>query len=94
MTRRVAIPGDKFRPRYARSFAPTRRCAPRSLFQAPVREIIKRLNDRFGTDFTDSERLFLEQVQNDAIDREDIRRTAEANTFDKFRPGVQALSRI
>ncbi len=51
---------------------------------APLSEIIERLNDRFGTNFTESERLFLQQFQNDAISREDICRTALANSFDKF----------
>ena len=59
--------------------------------KAPLSEIIERLNDRFGTDFTESERLFLQQVQNDAMSREDIRSIAEANPFDKFGLGVQAL---
>ncbi|MDE0162318.1 MAG: type I restriction endonuclease [Acidimicrobiaceae bacterium] len=56
---------------------------------APLSEIIERLNDRFGTDFTESERLFLQQVQHDAINKEDIRRTAQANPFDKFSLGVR-----
>ena len=59
--------------------------------KAPLSEIIERLNERFGTDFTDSERLFLEQVQQDAMGREDIRNIAEANNFDKFSLNVQAL---
>lgn len=59
--------------------------------KAPLSEIIERLNERFGTDFTDSERLFLQQVQQDAMRRDDIRQTAEANPFDKFSLGVQAL---
>ena len=52
-------------------------------------EIIERLNDRFGTDFTESERLFLQQLQHDALNKEDIRLTAEANPFDKFSLGVR-----
>jgi hypothetical protein len=52
-------------------------------------EIIERLNDRFGTDFTESERLFLQQLRNDALNKDDIRLTAEANPFDKFSLGVR-----
>ena len=52
--------------------------------KAPLSEIIARLNERFGTDFNESERLFLQQVQNDAICNQDIRHTAEANPYDKF----------
>ena len=59
--------------------------------KAPLSEIIERLNERFGTDFTNSERLFLQQLQQDAMGREDIRSIAEANTFDKFNLNVQAL---
>ena len=63
--------------------------------EAPLSEIIERLNERFGTDFTESERLFLQQVQHDATSRDDIRCTAEANPFDKFslsiRPQLQKL---
>ncbi len=62
---------------------------------APLSEIIERLNDRFGTDFTDSDRLFLQQIQHDAINQEDIRRIALANPFDKFslsiRPQLEGL---
>ena len=61
--------------------------------KAPLSEIIERLNDRFGTDFTESERLFLQQVQNDAMSREDIRSIAEANPFDKFGLGCRRSSR-
>ena len=59
--------------------------------KAPLSEIIERLNERFGTDFTESERLFLQQVQQDAVNRDDIRSIAEANPFDKFSLGVQEL---
>ena len=59
--------------------------------KAPLSEIIERLNERFGTDFTNSERLFLEQLQQDAMGREDIRSIAEANTFEKFNLNVQEL---
>ena len=56
--------------------------------KAPLSEIINSLNERFGTEFTDTERLFLEQVHQDAVDRDDIRETARANPFDKFTVGV------
>ena len=56
--------------------------------KAPLSEIINSLNERFGTEFTDTEHLFLEQVHQDAVDRDDIRETARANPFDKFSVGV------
>ncbi len=36
--------------------------------------------DRFGTDFTDEDRLFFEQVKERAVRDEDVRRMALANT--------------
>ena len=56
--------------------------------KVPLAEIINSLNERFGTEFTDTEHLFLEQVHQDAVDRDDIRETARANPFDKFSVGV------
>ena len=55
---------------------------------APLSEIIDRLNDRFGTNFTDEDRLFFEQVKERAVRDEDVRRLALANPFDKFVLGV------
>ena len=55
---------------------------------APLSEIIELLNDRFGTDFTESDRLFLQQIQEDGLREEAIRETARANDFDKFRLGA------
>ena len=52
--------------------------------KAPLSEIIARLNDRFGTDFTDEDRLFFEQVKERAVRDEEVRRLALANAFDKF----------
>ena len=56
---------------------------------APLSEIIERLNDRFGTDFTDEDRLFFEQVKERAVSDEGVRRMAQANTYEKFALGVR-----
>ena len=56
---------------------------------APLSDIIEQLNDRFGTEFSEGERLFFQQVHEDAISRDDIRRTAQANPFDKFSLGIR-----
>jgi type I restriction enzyme R subunit len=56
---------------------------------APLSEIIRLLNDRFGTDFTEADRLFLQQVKEDAIASDGIRKTALANTFEKFSLGIR-----
>ncbi len=50
----------------------------------PLSQIIDRLNQQFGTNFDDNDRLFLEQVRNDALAADDIRATAQANDVDKF----------
>ena len=57
--------------------------------KAPLSEIIARLNDRFATDFTDEDRLFFEQVKERAVRDEDVRRMAQANTYDKFALGFR-----
>jgi len=56
---------------------------------APLSEIIRLLNGRFGTDFTEADRLFLQQVKEDAVASDGIRRTALANTFEKFSLGIR-----
>ena len=57
--------------------------------KAPLSEIIERLNDRFGTEFTDADRLFFEQIKESAVQNEGIRQTALANPLDKFKLGVE-----
>ena len=56
---------------------------------APLSEIIANLNERFGTEFTEAERLFLEQVKTDALGDENIRQTALVNPLEKFSLGVR-----
>jgi len=51
---------------------------------ARLSEVIEQLNDRFGTQFTESERLFLAQIREDATQSEKIRQTAQANTYENF----------
>ncbi len=57
--------------------------------KAPLSEIIEQLNERFGTDFTDEDRLFFEQVKECALRDEDVRQIAVANPFDKFSLGIR-----
>ena len=59
--------------------------------EAPLSEIISKLNDRFGTAFTDTDRLFLEQVQQDGVNNDDINQTVQANPYEKFELGVRSL---
>ena len=57
--------------------------------KAPLSEIIERLNERFGTEFTDEDRLFFEQVRERALRDEHVRKIADANPFDKFSLGIR-----
>jgi type I restriction enzyme R subunit len=49
------------------------------------------LNDRFGTDFSDEDRLFFEQIKEKASKDERIIQTALANPLDKFELGIKAF---
>ena len=58
---------------------------------APLSEIIRTLNDRFGTNLTDEDRLFFEQVKERAVRDEEVRRTAKVNRFDNFALHVKGM---
>ena len=57
----------------------------------PLSEIIKVLNERFGTNFTDEDRLFFEQIKERAVKHKQIIQTALVNPLDKFQLGVRKL---
>jgi len=57
----------------------------------PLSEIIQALNERFGTDFKEEDRLFFEQIKEKAAGDERVIRTAKANTLEKFELGIQEL---
>ena len=59
--------------------------------RVPLSEIIQVLNDRFGTHFTEEDRLFFEQIKEKAVKDEKVIRTARANPFDKFQMGIRKL---
>jgi type I restriction enzyme R subunit len=60
--------------------------------KAPLSEIITVLNDRFGTEFTEEDRLFFEQIKERAAKNEQIIKTARANPqFEKFSLGIRKL---
>lgn len=52
--------------------------------QAPLSELIKALNKRFGTDFTEADRLFFEQIEEEAFEDENLKEAAAANNFGDF----------
>ena len=59
--------------------------------QAPLSEIIDVLNERFGTQFTEEDRLFFQQIKEKACNSEQIVQTALANPLDKFELGIRKL---
>lgn len=59
--------------------------------KAPLSEIIKVLNERFGTNFTDEDRFFFEQIREKATSSEQVIKLRRANPFDKFQLGMRQL---
>lgn len=59
--------------------------------EKPLSEIIQALNDRFGTEFKEEDRLFFEQIKEKASRDDKVIQTAKANTLDKFELGIQEL---
>jgi type I restriction enzyme R subunit len=58
---------------------------------APLSDIIEVLNERFGTEFNEEDRLFFEQIKEKACNDERVVQTASANPLDKFELGIRAL---
>jgi len=54
-------------------------------------EIVKVLNDRFGTSFTEEDRIFFEQIREKASANQQVIATAKANPLDKFLLGIKPL---
>ncbi|MBZ4421582.1 type I restriction endonuclease subunit R [Myxococcus sp. RHSTA-1-4] len=52
--------------------------------EVPLSELIQVLNERFGTDFKEADRLFFEEVVSQAKEDPEVRLRAEANAFDNF----------
>ncbi|PWQ95507.1 type I restriction endonuclease subunit R [Leucothrix pacifica] len=48
-------------------------------------ELIDILNERFGTDFTQADQLFFDQIQEEAVTNSDLKEAASANSKDDFR---------
>ncbi|KXL48372.1 MAG: hypothetical protein FE78DRAFT_29172 [Acidomyces sp. 'richmondensis'] len=53
--------------------------------EASLSSIIETLNKAFGTDFTETDRLFFDQVEADILQEEEILKAAQSNTIDNFR---------
>ncbi len=59
--------------------------------KAPLSEIIQVLNERFGTNFTDEDRFFFEQIREKATANDQVVKLRRANPFDKFQLGLRQL---
>lgn len=59
--------------------------------KAPLSEIIQVLNERFGTEFGEEDRLFFQQIKERACHNEKVVQTALANPLDKFELGIRKL---
>jgi type I restriction enzyme, R subunit len=57
----------------------------------PLSEIIEILNERFGTNFTEEDRLFFEQITEKAVNTPEVIKLRQANTFDNFQLGLRQL---
>jgi len=57
----------------------------------PLSEIIDTLNEKFGTDFTDEDRLFFEQIREKARTHQEVIDLRQSNPFDKFQLGLRKL---
>jgi type I restriction enzyme R subunit len=54
-------------------------------------EIMEFMNERFGTNFTNEDRLFFEQIKEKACADERVIQTAYANPLDKFELGIRKI---
>ncbi|NWK55656.1 type I restriction endonuclease subunit R [Verrucomicrobiaceae bacterium N1E253] len=48
-------------------------------------ELIDILNERFGTEFTQADQLFFDQIQEEAVENEDLQKAASSNSKEDFR---------
>jgi len=53
--------------------------------QIRLSELIDILNERFGTDFTQADQLFFDQIQEEAVESDALRQAAATNSKDDFR---------
>ncbi|PIV12380.1 MAG: hypothetical protein COS48_01065, partial [Candidatus Omnitrophica bacterium CG03_land_8_20_14_0_80_43_22] len=56
---------------------------------ALLSEIINLLNDRFGTDFTEADKLFFDQIEEEMVMDEKLGVQAKTNTIDNFKYGFE-----
>jgi type I restriction enzyme, R subunit len=59
--------------------------------KAKLTEIIEILNERFGTDFTDADRLFFDQIEQELIADDKLQKQAQNNTIENFKFGFDEV---
>lgn len=59
--------------------------------QVPLSSLIDILNERFGTDWTQADQLFIDQVVESAVSDERIQTAARANTRENFGPVIERV---
>jgi len=59
--------------------------------KVPLSEIIEVLNERFGTNFNEEDRLFFEQIREKATNNPQVIQLRQANPFDKFQLGLRKM---
>ena len=74
-------PGVEYKPLAPASGVGT----PKEEKKEKLSTIIERLNERFGTDFTDAEKLSIEQIKADFANDRDLVLKAKTNDIDDFR---------
>jgi type I restriction enzyme R subunit len=47
--------------------------------------LVEKLNERFGTEFTEADQLFFNQIAQSALENEKIQEAAKANSIDNFK---------
>jgi len=53
--------------------------------KVPLSEIIEMLNERFGTDFTEADKLFFDQIESELVHDETLMLQAKVNKIDTFK---------
>ncbi len=57
--------------------------------KAPLSDIIQKLNERFGTNFTETDRLLFDQIVEDGSHLESIQQRAKVNSYENFSLSVR-----
>ncbi|MCH7826462.1 MAG: type I restriction endonuclease subunit R [Bacteroidetes bacterium] len=59
--------------------------------KAPLSEIIDILNNKFGTDFTEADKLFFDQIESELVEDETLQTQAKVNKIDTFKYAFEDL---